>query len=188
MAEVTIETTLLTLLGALAGLALGAAGIRLLAALGSNRLPLGAQVHFDARVAIVALVTAVAVGLVMAAPIAWYSLRTHAAGTLQSHTRGATASRTAQRLRHGFLVAQIALSFVLLAGAGLLAVSLLKVMAVSPGFEAAHVLTGQVSLPWERYSQLERAPWLHRPADGRAAPPARYTCGRYCDEHPAQRE
>src|SRR5947208_9616917 len=53
-----------------------------------------------------------------------------------------------RRLRHGFIVAQIALAFVLLAGAALLGLSLKKVMAVSPGFRADHVLTGEVTVPF----------------------------------------
>src|SRR5207249_7616892 len=67
---------------------------------------------------------------------------------LQSESRTGTMSRAAQRLRHGFIVAQIALAFVLLAGAALLGLSLKKVMAVSPGFWADHVLTGEVTVPF----------------------------------------
>ena len=146
VAEVATETTLLTLFGGLAGVAVGAAGIRLLTALGSSRLPLGAQLSFDVRVATAAVAASIATGLAMALPIAWYSLRSHSSDDLHAHSR-----RTAQRLRHGFLVAQIALSFVLLAGAGLLAASLMNLTRVPPGFQPAHVLSGQVSLPWDRY-------------------------------------
>ncbi len=60
-----------------------------------------------------------------------------------------TAGRAAQTLRHSFIVAQIALAFMLLAGAGLLGLSLERAMAVSPGFRPDHVLTGQISLPWK---------------------------------------
>ena len=91
----------------------------------------------------------------MALPVVWYSLRSHSSGALHAQSRGTTANRTVQRLRHGFLVAQIALAFVLLVGAGLLGVSLMNLMAVTPGFQAAHVVTGQVSLPWERYAEIK---------------------------------
>ena len=72
----------------------------------------------------------------IAAPIAWFNLRSHLANALQSESRTGTISRATQRLRHGFIIAQIALAFVLLAGAALLGLSLKKVMAVSPGFRA----------------------------------------------------
>ncbi len=51
-----------------------------------------------------------------------------------------------------FIVAQIALAFVLLAGTSLLAVSLKRVMAVQPGFRPDHVITGQFSLPGTSYA------------------------------------
>ena len=66
-----------------------------------------------------------------------------------TESRAGTISRAAQRLRHGFIVAQIALAFVLLAGATLLGLSLKKVMAVSPGFRPDHVLTGECTVSWD---------------------------------------
>ncbi len=94
------------------------------------------------------LIGAVVLGVVIAVPIAWFNLGSHLANALQSESRSGTISRAAQRLRHGFIVAQIALAFVLLAGAALLGLSLKKVMAVSPGFRADHVLAGECTIPW----------------------------------------
>jgi len=149
--EVMVETTLITIAGGLLGLVVGAGGIRLLAALGAEHLPLGSHIAFDARSAAVALTGAIVLGLAISIPIAWYNLRGFSAGALQSESRGGTANRAAQRLRHGFIVAQIALAFVLLTGAGLLGLSLEKVLAVSPGFHAENVLSGQISLPGKSY-------------------------------------
>ena len=56
VSEVVVETTLLTLVGGLLGLAVGAGGIHLLRVLGADRLPLGGRIAFDARLALVALV------------------------------------------------------------------------------------------------------------------------------------
>ena len=151
VSEVTVETTLLTLMGGLVGLGFGAAGIRLLATLGVDRLPLAGQIAFDARLAAVALVGSVALGVLVSLPIAWFALRRQLAQTIRSEARGGSASHTAQRLRNGFVVAQIALTFVLLAGAGLLGLSLEQASAVSPGFRADHVLTAQISLPSSAY-------------------------------------
>jgi predicted permease len=151
VSETLVETTLLTLVGSLLGLAVGAGGIRLLAVLGYDRLPLGSRIAFDTRLALVALVAAIIMGVVLAAPIAWFNLRRHMGNALQSESRGGTSGRSAQILRHCFVVSQIALAFVLLAGAGLLGLSLQHVMAVSPGFQSDHVLTGQISLPWKTY-------------------------------------
>src|SRR5438067_11449886 len=146
--QVMIETVLLTFVGGLLGLVVGAWGIRLLEVLGADRLPLGAHIAFDGWLASIGLAGAVVLGIGIAVPIAWFNLSAHLAHALQSESRAGTISRAAQRLRHGFIVAQIALAFVLLAGAALLGLSLKKVMAVSPGFRADHVLTGEVTVPF----------------------------------------
>jgi len=146
--QVMIETVLLTFVGGLLGLAVAAWGIRLLEVLGADRLPLGAHIAFNGWLASIGLVGSVVLGIVIAVPIAWFNLSTHLAHALQSESRTGTISRAAQVLRHGFIVAQIALAFVLLAGAALLGLSLKKVMAVSPGFRADHVLTGEVTVPF----------------------------------------
>lgn len=151
VSEVAVETTLLTLAGGLLGLAGGWAGIRLLGTLGAERLPLGTDIAFDARLATVAVVGSVILGIALALPIAWFNLSAHLAGAIQSETRGGTSGRMSQRLRHGFIVAQIAMALVLLEGAGLLGLSLKQAMAVSPGFRPDHVLTGQILLPRNQY-------------------------------------
>src|SRR5437016_9117247 len=151
--QVTIETVLLTSVGGVLGLIIGAWGIRLLEVLGADRLPLGAHIAFDGWLASIGLVGAVVLGIGIAVPIAWFNLSSHLAHALQSESRTGTVSRAAQRVRHGFIVAQIALAFVLLAGAALLGLSLKKVMAVSPGFRADHVLTGQFTLPFGKYPE-----------------------------------
>src|SRR6184192_3477143 len=147
--QVIIETVLLTFVGGLLGLAVGACGIRLFEVLGADRLPLGAHIAFDGWLASVGLAGAVVLGVVIAVPIAWFNLSTHLAHALQSESRTGTISRAAQRLRHGFIVAQIALAFILLAGAALLGLSLKKAMAVSPGFRSDHVLTGECTVSWD---------------------------------------
>lgn len=155
LSEVMVETTLLTLIGGLLGLAFGAGAIRLLVVLGADRLPLGSQVAFDTQLALVALVGAIVLGSLLAAPIAWlnsgYNSASSLTNGLQSETRGGSVSRRAQRLRHGFIIAQMALAFVLLTGASLLGLSLKRAMDISPGFRAEHILTGQISLPGKNY-------------------------------------
>ena len=151
VAEVLVETTVLTLTGGLFGLLVGAAGVRLLGAIGAEHLPLGARIVFDTRVASIALAGAAVMGIVMGLPIAWYNLRDQSANPLHFDARTGTAGRATQRLRHGFIVAQIALAFVLLAGAGLLGLSLKRAMTIPPGFRPEHVLTGQLSISGKNF-------------------------------------
>ena len=149
--ELVTEILALALPGGVLGALAGAAGIRLLATLGLDRLPLGATVTFDTRHAVVALAASVGAGLLAAVPVAWHNLRAHGTQGLQSQSRTTTASRGAQRLRHAFLVTQLALAFVLLAGAGLLAVSLERVMRLPTGFQPDHLVSAQVVMPWRNH-------------------------------------
>jgi putative ABC transport system permease protein len=149
--EVLAETTALGLAGSGLGLALGVAGTRLVSALGGGRLPLGARIAIDGRVALAAVAGALVVGLGIGLPAAWYSLRRGTVEALGSGSRGGTTSRTVQRIRQGFIVAQVSLAFVLLSAAGVFGVSLRHAISVSPGFRQDHVLSGRILLPSSAY-------------------------------------
>ena len=149
--EALVETVLLTFSGGLLSLAVAAGGIRLVVALGAGRLPLGAYIALNERSALVALLASLALGILLAASITWFHVRIHPASALQTESRGGTAGRAAQTLRHSFIVAQIAFAFVLLVGAGLLGLSLKRAMQVSPGFRSDQAIAGQISLVGNRY-------------------------------------
>lgn len=149
--KILAETLLLTLLGGVVGLALAALGVQLIRVLGMEMLPLGATVTLGARVGLVALVISAGLGVGLAIPILWHHLRDRTSVQLASESRGGTLNRSTQRLRNGFIVAQIALAFVLLCGAGLLAESLERALDRSPGFRPDGVLTAQIVLPFENY-------------------------------------
>jgi predicted permease len=151
VSAVLVETIVLALFGGAIGLAVGAAGVRALAALGAARLPLGASVVFDAPVGVAGLAAAVALGLAIGVPTAWFTLRRRPECALRAESRGSTSGRAAERLRHAFLVAQLALALTVLSAAGLLGLSFEKAMAVAPGFRPDHVLVGRVSLPGPGY-------------------------------------
>jgi predicted permease len=155
--EIAVETTLLTVAGGLLGLGAGAAGIRLIEHLGADRLPLGTAIALDARIAGVSVAGAVCLGLLLSIPIAWFNLRARRARGTHTDARGGTANPAAQRLRHAFIVVQMALSVVLLSGAGLLARSLEQAVATSPGFRTDHILTGEISPAWAKYGS-----WMSR--------------------------
>ncbi len=153
--EVLSETFLLTLFGGVFSILLGSLGIDLLRLLGTDQMPLGSQVVFDGRLALFGLGAALVLGLVLAAPIIWYNLHARLAATLQTETRGGTTTRAALRVRHAFIVAQIALAFVLLSSAGLLGRSLQQILNTSSGFSSDHVLSGRITLPWKSYQTEE---------------------------------
>ena len=68
---------------------------------------------------------------------------------------GATQGRASLRLRAALVVAQVAISFALLAGAGLMLRSLWKLSQVPPGFDVQNVLTARTDLNWSKYPKPE---------------------------------
>jgi len=148
---VVAETTVLAAAGGLCGLLFGAFGVDLIRALGADQLPLGASISLDERVVAASAASVLAVSLMLAAPIAWFHLRSDIGAGLQADSRSGTSSRGANRLREGFIVAQVAMAFVLLSSAGLLGLSLKRVLETPVGFQAGSVLTGDISLPWKSY-------------------------------------
>ena len=184
VSEVLVETTVLALGGGLLGLALGAAGVEMVGAFGGDHLPLGAGLAYGPRTALVALAASLAMAAVLGLPVAVSTLRgggtggRGAPGPLAAEARGGTANAAAQRLRHGFVVAQIALAFVLIAGAGVLGSSLAQAMAVAPGFEPDHVLSAQVSLSSNRYHEAGARPrFVHELAEAMRREPGVVTAG-----------
>lgn len=161
--QIVAECLVISAAGGVLGLAAGAAGIRFLSTLGTDELPLGLTIAFDARLAGVSLLASLALGILLAIPLLLVSLRTRLAPVLQAESRGGTISRGAQRLRHGFMATQIGLTFVLLSGAGLLGLSMKRVMETPPGFQADKVLTGSIDMVWQNYQEHEdRKAFLER--------------------------
>ncbi|MGH7443715.1 MAG: ADOP family duplicated permease, partial [Longimicrobiales bacterium] len=83
------------------------------------------------------------------------AFRAHLAGGLREGSRGSGGARRTQRTRAALVVAQVALSLVLLAGAGLLLRSLLELQRTDLGFHPEQVVTGRLTLRGERYEDAE---------------------------------
>jgi putative ABC transport system permease protein len=171
------EGALLSFGGSLLGVALALFGTGpLLASLPPDKLPRAGEVHADAAVLLFAVglaaMTTLAVSLV---PIL-QSLREDLAGVSRDSVRTQTGRR--HRLRHGLVVAELALALVLLVGAGLLSRSFLSLRAVDPGFESSRVLIMTLDLPPTRYSEAPAIQQLHaRLRDGLAALPGVQSAG-----------
>jgi predicted permease len=147
------ESWLLALTGGLLGIGLGAAALRSLATLAGPALPRDVAPRLDVTVGFAALGLSVILGLLLALPVIWLTLRSSLAAALTAESRGGTTSRPVHRLRHTLIIAQIALAFVLLSGAGLLGLSFTRLVAVQPGFHSENLLTGAVALPLDEYQE-----------------------------------
>ena len=76
--------------------------------------------------------------------------------TLRDEGRGISGGRARGRLKNLLVIGQVALSLLLLIGAGLLLHSFERLLSVDPGFEPDHVLTMNVSLPTAKYTKPEQ--------------------------------
>jgi predicted permease len=149
--QLLTESALLSLGGAIAGLLLAILGVRLLLALAPDGLiPRTAEIHLDPAVIGFALglgsITGILFGLLPALQATGRELRTY----LSQAGRGLTGR--SERLRSVLVVSELALTLVLLTGAGLLLKSFLRIRAVDPGFRAEKVLTMTVDLPDRLYN------------------------------------
>jgi predicted permease len=149
--QLITEAVLLALIGGALGLAAGAGGMRLLAALGANDLPRGAEVGVNAVVVLFTFLLTLAAGVFFGGIPLAHVFHTDLNAVFRAESRSGTASRKAVLLRGGLVTAQVALAFVLLIGAGLMFASFRAALKVDPGFNAASVLTGYISMPTSRY-------------------------------------
>jgi putative ABC transport system permease protein len=138
-----IEGGVLGLMGGMAGALAGAWGARTLVALAPLDLPRRNEIALDWSVAAVVISVGLVLGVIAAAlPAAWAS-RASLASLLASGVRGAGSS---QRWRGGLVVAQVALTLVLLSAGGLVVRSFERLLAADPGFTPAGVLTFRVAM------------------------------------------
>ncbi|MCG6956184.1 MAG: ABC transporter permease [Gemmatimonadetes bacterium] len=144
------EGVVLGLAGAAVGLVLGTWGLVGLKALASRSVPGIADVSMDRGVLLFTLLVSVGTGVFVGLMPAIGTWRTNVSSALRDGTR-AGEDRSGLRLRRVFVVAQLALSLALLAGAGLLLRSMARLQAVSPGFDAKGVETFYLSLPSNSY-------------------------------------
>jgi len=144
------ESLVLALAGGLLGVAGAVAGVRGLIALAPPSLPRLDSVAVSVPVLLFALLlsTAVAAGLG-----AFTAARATAGNPYGGHDlglggRGSSGSRAGRRTGRIIVAAQVAITLVLLVGAGLFGRSLMKALQVDPGFRVEQIVTMDVSLPW----------------------------------------
>jgi putative ABC transport system permease protein len=149
--QLLTESLLLGAVGGALGLLLAWWGVKLLVTLGPADLPRAAEIGVDGRALAFTLVLSLATGVVFGLLPALHTFSFDLGGSLKEGGRASTAGRRAGLLRRGLVVTEIAMSLVLLVGAGLLAASFWRLLKVDPGFNPERLLTAQISLPESRY-------------------------------------
>ena len=159
IAQLLTETFLLVLIGSGLGLFLAAAASNIFRSLAAQ-LPRVEEIHLDARIVLYSLACSVVVTLLCGLVPAIRSTRRSLSASLAQSSRSQVSGRN--RLQWLLVGIQVALAVTLLAGAGLLLRSFQQLGRVSPGFDATHVLTFQLSMNWGETGDMKK---LHQFTD-----------------------
>ena len=153
--QLLTESSLLALAGCAIGLLLTRWGIDALLGISPRDLLSLTSVSIDKRVLGFALVLSVVTSLIFGLLPALESSRPKTNEALKEGGRGTTGGRS-QRALNWFVVAQVALSLMLLVGSGLMIRSLMRLQSVDPGFDPNNVLTVSISLPRAKYAETPK--------------------------------
>ena len=150
--QLLTESLVLSLAGGALGVVLSAWGTRALAAMAEGSLPLASEIRADYAVLAFTLGLSLLAGVLFGIAPALQVSRPDLNSVLRSEGRGSTSGRARNVFRSLLVVSQVALSMILLIGAGLLVRNFMQLRRASPGFDARGLLTMHLSLPPARYS------------------------------------
>lgn len=159
--QLLTESVLLALLGGAAGLLVAYVGLRALVPLSADSLPRVEGIHINLDVLGFTLGLSLLTGILFGLAPAWHTAKTDLNESLKEGGRSSTAGGRSQ-LRNLLVVAEIALSMVLLIGAGLLIRSFNGLLQVDPGYRTQDVLSLRLSLPSARYPDDHRVAGFYR--------------------------
>jgi putative ABC transport system permease protein len=154
--QLLVESVMRALLGGTLGVGIAYASLAAFGTYLPARLPRFEEVHVDGRVLLFVVVVSVLTAIVFGLVPALRASRPDMVSTLREGGRGLAGSMRHDRLRRSLVVAEVAMSFVLLVGAGLLLRSLNAMLSVPRGFDSASTLTAYVTLPSARYPDSTR--------------------------------
>ncbi|HZT61202.1 MAG TPA: ABC transporter permease [Pyrinomonadaceae bacterium] len=154
--QLVTESLLLALAGGALGLVLAVWGVALISSLVPADVPRFKEAGLDPSVLAFTLAASVLTGVAFGIAPALQASRVDLGESLKEGGRGATAGRARSRVRSLLIVSEVALSVVLLVGAGLLVRSFVNLRNTNPGFDPRGVLAASVSLPELKYSKDEQ--------------------------------
>ncbi len=153
--QLLIESVLLAICSGAIGTTLAIGGTRLLAVYSKSNFPQMADVSMDLRVLAFTLTISILSGILFGLTPSLKLSRPDLNSILRDEGRGTAGNRRRDRVRSILVVAQVALSMILLIGSGLLIRSFIRLRTASPGFDPQGTLTMQTYLPPTRYAQQQ---------------------------------
>jgi predicted permease len=167
--QALVESFFLTAGGAIVGVAGAYDGTGLLLRLAPRSLASWFVVHVDGHVLLFVVLLMVLSGVFLGVlPIGEVFSHRHY-GMLKEEGRAVTSSRGRLRLREWLVVGQVAMTLVLLVGAGLLLKSLTRMGRVDAGFDPRGVMTASVQLPQNQYNNEEKQATFYRAVNEKLA-------------------
>ncbi len=155
MRQFLTESLVLSCCGALAGIALAFVSVNLAGKAKLHALPAYSDLHVDGWVLVFAALTTIASGLFFGFAPALWVLRSDPARAMARSARSPHGTMH-RRMRNGLVVAELAVALVLLAGAGLMIHSFVRLMTVDTGFNPHGLLTARINLLETNYPTAER--------------------------------
>ncbi|MGH9765734.1 MAG: ABC transporter permease, partial [Blastocatellia bacterium] len=151
------ESTLLSLAGGAAGLLLGSVALKLLVAFAAKLTNRASEIKIDGWVLLFTFVVSIVTGLAFGLAPAFFSSRRDLSASIKEGAGlGTSGGPKHHIIRSALIVAQVAASFVLLIGAGLMLRSLVKLENVNPGFNPERVLVMRTSPDWSKYDTNDK--------------------------------
>jgi putative ABC transport system permease protein len=151
--QLLTEGVFLGVLGGILGCLLAYWGIDLFRAVAPVDFPLLQSVRINLSILSFSLTSSILSGVAVSVSPASFASRVDLNGVLRSTTQ-ATVGRAYRRYRDALVIAEIALSLVLLSGAGLMINSLLRLLRIDPGFRSRDVVTTQMFLSGPKYFEF----------------------------------
>lgn len=151
--QLLTESFILAFIGGVLGLLLAFDSLQLLTNFAARLSPRASEIRIDSSVLLFTLLAALGTSIVFGTVSALFS-RVNLTSGLKEGTAGAGQHRN--RIRSMLIVSQVAFSFVLLIGAGLMLRSLFKMLAVNPGFKSQHVLAMKINFNWSKYANSDQ--------------------------------
>ncbi|MGO9056019.1 MAG: ADOP family duplicated permease, partial [Candidatus Binataceae bacterium] len=147
MRQLLTESILLASFAALAGLAVTVLGMKLLVALVPDNIPRLRPIHIDGPALVFTLLVSIGTVLAFGLLPAWQASRACVGNALKRAGAGATISSAWRHYRSALVVVEVALSLLLLMGAGLMIESVIRLLHVNPGFDPDHLILVEPGLP-----------------------------------------
>jgi putative ABC transport system permease protein len=153
--QLLTESFLLAIVGGFLGLMLAYGSLELLTDFVGRLTPRAREIHIDSGVLLFALVAALGTSMVFGTLSALFS-RANLTSSLKEGSSGAGSGYQHSRVRSALIVCQIAFSFMLLIGAGLMMRSLFKMQQVDAGIVPQRVLAVRIAFNWSKYNAADK--------------------------------